>query len=234
MQKINLGNILKNQVVYWLMLLILFNACNIQKRRYSNGFYVQKGSHPKAIINHNLGEPEQTHTIINATEKGEDLRINEVTDSLEAINHAILVKDKLPYYDKKGLKFITDTTKKNLEKKAVEESSNKVKPKMELFSKLALIAILINIAMIISIAVLAIFFTAPEVVIALIIFSLFAPAFSLLPALESKYKISKNIEKYKWPNMANVIIIIAAWMFIISLFYMLIFAFVAGITTAGW
>ncbi len=217
------------------LLLLLQSACNIQKRRYSNGFYLNTIAHLKENIHHQINEGEKKNTQKTVFPKSGHENLVIVSDTVDAIDNAIPVESKILKKTKhQRLFLVSDTLLKKPESHQKLATNKPVKPKMELFSKLALIAMLVNLAMVIAVPVLVIFFTAPEVVIALIIFSLFAPAFPFILALEGKFNVNKQPEKYKRPRMADLIMIIAAWMFIISLFYLFIFALVAGVSTAGW
>jgi hypothetical protein len=218
-------------VVYLLIILLLSGACNIQKRRYSSGFYLNHGPQPKTGV-YQITDKLEASQSYNSDIKVDSVFKNEAT--LENYDQTITSENKFVKQNKKLLVLNADTTIKKQEKNTVQEGSLSVKPKMELFSKLALFAMLINISMVITIPVLGIFFTLPELLIVLILLSLFAPAFPLLLALEGKYRVNKYPKKYKWPNLADFIQIITAFLFAISLLYFLIFALVGGISSAGW
>ncbi len=162
-------------------LLLLQSACNIQKRRYSNGFYLNTIAHLKENIHHQINEGEKKNTQKTVFPKSGHENLVIVSDTVDAIDNAIPVESKILKKTKhQRLFLVSDTLLKKPESHQKLATNKPVKPKMELFSKLALIAMLVNLAMVIAVPVLVIFFTAPEVVIALIIFSLFAPA--LIPS----------------------------------------------------
>jgi hypothetical protein len=217
-----------------LLFLIFSSSCNIQKRRYSNGFYINTIAHFKENIHHQINEAEKKNTRKTVFQKSGHENLVSVSDTVDAIDNTIPVNSKIRKKTKHQQFFlVNDTLLKKPESHQKLATNKPVKPKLEMFSKLALIGMLFNLAIIITIPILVIFFTFPQVVIILILVSLFAPAVPLILALEGRFRANKSPEKYKWPNIANVIIIISIWMFIISLFYLFIFAFVAGVSVAG-
>jgi hypothetical protein len=216
---------IKAQLPFLLLLLFLFSSCHVLKRRYSNGFYVNNGSQPRPMINNRIEKQKQTHIFFDSKDRSKDLHMKGLKDSIEMFENEVLAKDKLLYFEKKQLSIASDSITKKLEKSSTQKGNKLVKPKMEMFSKLALIAMLVNFSIVVTLLILVLFFTIPSFMVPLLLPLGFLPGVPLLLAYEGKFRVKKNPEKYLWPRLAELVIFISIWLYIISLFNLMVFVF---------
>lgn len=206
-------------------LFFLFNACSIHKRRYSKGFYINSRVFSKTSLNRISNWPDNSIVNADTSEICKELYIYNHTSSFEMIDNAALHDDKTDIREENQLKLTRDTISKKQEKNTDKTNGQDTKPRIEQFSKLALIAMIINFILVVTLLILILFFTVPEVIVPLLLPLGFLPAIPLLLALEGKFRNKKNPEKYKWPRMADLVIFVSIWLFILSLFYLAIFIF---------
>jgi hypothetical protein len=208
----------------FLILLFINSGCNIQKRRYSNGFYINPISHPKENIHHQINEVENKNTHKTLFQKGGDEKLVIVSDTVDAKDNTIPLNSKIYRKTKYQQFFIeSDTIPKKSNSHSPLATTKPVKPKLEVFSKLALIAFLISFAFTIAIIWIAIQFALPEILVLLLLLNIFTPIVGFLLSIEGNFRTKKNPEKFKSVSLSRIIMLYSVLLFLLNVFLFTIY-----------
>ena len=219
-----------------LILLFAFflGSCGVQKRKYSDGFYVPNRSSAKTHSETKKGDAPQVIPTLKTISNLDEIILLVNAERRVYANVLTTSVSKQISTPVRFEKQVSEQLINQVLKKPIDDKPLPQKKKLELFSKLSLFALLINIGLAISIVVLAMFFTAPQVVIALILLNLFAPFVSLVLALEGKWRVKQHPEKYKRPQLADIVEFASILLIALSLLYLSIMVLVGGVLVAGW